>query len=67
MSTGTEKQEEGGLGMAELIAIIVCGLIIVAFLLACIVMVRNSKRKKKQDQTSIQKKRPSERSHRRVN
>ena len=53
--------------MAELIAIIVCGLIIVAFLLACIVMVRNSKRKKKQDQTSIQKKRPSERSHRRVN
>ena len=40
----SDEEEKGsdGLGMAEVIAIIVCGLIIFAFLLACCVMVRNA-------------------------
>ena len=37
-----EGSEDDGLGMAEIIAIIICGLIICAFLLACCVMVRNA-------------------------
>ena len=33
--------------MAEIIAIVVCGLVILAFLLACYVMIRNAQLKKK--------------------
>ena len=35
--------------MAEVIAIIVCSLIVIAFLLACCVMVRNAQRRKEID------------------
>ena len=41
-STNTKKEEEGGLGMAELIAIIVCTFIVFAFMMVCCIMIRNA-------------------------
>ncbi len=40
-STGKEEEEDG-MSLAELIAIIVCGLIVLAFLLMCFIMIRNA-------------------------
>ena len=42
-------EDSEGLGGAELIAIAVCGIVILAFILICIVMIRNAQRKKSQD------------------
>lgn len=41
------EDSDGGIGAAEIIAIVVCLLIIFAFILACIVMLRNSAKRKK--------------------
>ena len=41
-------EDSEGLGSAEMIAIAVCGLVIFAFILICIVMIRNAQRKKQQ-------------------
>ncbi len=40
------KEDEDGMSLAELIAIIVCGLIVLAFLLMCFIMIRNAQKKK---------------------
>lgn len=42
-----DQSGKDGLGMAEIIAITVCGLIIFAFLLACYVMIRNAQKRRK--------------------
>ena len=42
-----EEEGNDGLGMAEIIAIVVCGLIIFAFLFACYVVIRNAQKRKK--------------------
>ena len=51
-----DSKDSGGMGLAELIAIIVCGLIVLAFLLMCFIMVRNSQRRKKMSQEEKQRK-----------
>ena len=43
---GEGSEDDDGLGTAEIIAIVVCGLIICAFLLACCVMVRNASKRR---------------------
>ena len=42
----TVEDDEGGLGMAEIIAIVVCILIVLAFILVCFIMVRNANKRK---------------------
>ena len=39
--------DSGGIGMAEIIAIMVCTLIILTFALSCVIMLRNASKKKK--------------------
>ena len=43
----SDEEENSGLGMAEIIAIVICGLILLAFLLACYVIIRNAKKRKR--------------------
>ena len=42
-----EEEDSAGLGMAEIIAIVVCGLIIFAFIFACYIVIRNAKKRKR--------------------
>ena len=42
-----EDDDSSGLGMAEVIAIVVCILIGLAFILACAIMLRNADKRKK--------------------
>ena len=42
-----EKEDSSSIGMAEIIAIVVCGIIIVAFIFACIVFARNAKKRQR--------------------
>lgn len=46
-SVSDDADDSGGLGMAEVIAIIVCILIGFAFILACAIMLRNANKRKK--------------------
>ena len=39
-------EEESGVGMAEVVAIIVCILLVGAFILVCIIIFRNAKKRK---------------------
>ena len=56
MAVSEDDSGEEGLGMAELIAIIVCILIVVAFGLGCCVMLRNAKKKQRMEQERKTKK-----------
>ena len=42
-----EDDDSSGLGMAEVIAIVVCALIGLAFILACVIMIRNANKRKR--------------------
>ena len=57
-SAGSSSDEESGLGGAELVAIGVCSLIVLAFCLVCCIMVRNAKKRK---QMALEKKEQSPR------
>ena len=45
-NSSSSTDEEDGLGGAELVAIGVCSLIVIAFCLVCCIMVRNAKKRK---------------------
>ena len=42
-----EDDDDSGIGIAEIIAIVVCSLVILVFVLSCFIIIRNNERKKR--------------------
>ena len=45
-----EDDGDSGIGIAEIIAIVVCSLVILVFILACFIIIRNNEKRKRMAQ-----------------